>query len=135
MKKSEILKLKPGSYLVTDDICNYTYVLKRYDDSKCICNISQRGSISFDSVFLHYDIIKDFDDEYERFVPRKRMDANINVGGISVRLKGAYGVYSKLNLIGVYNANTFKKEMNRFSLNHKINMSRYDRKGFKRVKL
>lgn len=132
MKKSEILKLKPGRYLVTDRFCNYTYVLTKYEgESTIVCSISQRGALSYNSVGLHYGLIKDFDDEYDRCVPRKRIDTSISIGGLHVHKAGAYDIYNRLHIVALYNENTFKKDLVNFSLHHKINMSRYDKKTFK----
>jgi len=134
MKKSELLKLKEGEYLVTDSICNYTYVLSKTNHETLVCIIKQRGALSSNSVSLHYDLIKDFDDDYDRWIPRKRIDTNISVDGLYVHKSGAYDIYSKLHLIGVYDKNTAIKDMVNFSLHHKINMSKYDRKTFKRTR-
>jgi hypothetical protein len=132
MTRSELLKLKPGEYLATDNICNYIYIIRRIDDKTLVCKINERGSMSFNSVSLHYDFIHNFDDDYDKWIPRKRMDTNMNIGGLYINKNGCYDILSNINLIGTYNRIKFKSDFNKFSLHHVINMNKYDRKRFKR---
>ena len=133
MQKSELLKMRKGIYLLTDSICNYTYILHKTDKEGHVAllynTLSQVGSIH-----IHYGLIPDFDDEFDRHTPFKRFDCSASVGGISINQKGYYGVLNELQLVGIYTKGEISKDIKKFSLNHKINMNRYDKKRFKRIR-
>lgn len=136
MKKSELLKLNKGVYLVTDNFCNYLYTLHKYEQSETmICSIKLRGSLTSASVSIHYDLIKDFDDEYDRYIPRKRLDVNMSIGGLYLRGKGAYNIYSQLHLVSVYNPDTVKEDIKRYKVHNVINLLRYDKRTYRQILL
>jgi len=135
MTKSELLKLKPGIYLATDSICNYFYEIHKYTKQESlICQIKQRGQISFNTVGIHYNLIKEWEDDYDRHLPLMKMATTINIGGLSVHKDGAYDIYSSLYLIGLYSNSTFRKDVINYCIHHKINLPKYDKKHFKAIR-
>lgn len=135
MKKSELLKLRPGKYLLTDSICNYIYELHKYENTETIvCQIRERGSLSRNTISIHYGLIKDHEEEYDRHLPLMKFSCLSSIGGLSIHKDGAYDIYSRLYLIGVYLDENFKEIFKRYTIHHKINLSKYDRKSFYKIK-
>lgn len=135
MKKSELLKLKPGKYLLTDDICNYTYELFKYENKETIiCQIRERGSLSRNTISIHYQLIEDHEEDFNKYIPLMKFSCMSSIGGISIHKDGAYEIYSNLYLIGAYPSENFKDVFKRYIIHHKINLSKYDRKTFYKIK-
>lgn len=123
MTKTELLKMRKGIYLVTDNICNYTYILHKYEYEDLVASIRTTMS-GQSSVCFHYDLIKSFDDDYDRHIPYKRMDCHASVGGMSVHKKGYWDVLHELQVVGSYIPHKVTEEINRFRIHHRINLRR-----------
>ncbi len=135
MKKSELLKLKPGRYLLTDSICNYTYELFKYEKTETIiCQIKERGSLSRNTISLHYSLVKEFEEDFDIHLPLMKFSCISSIGGLSVSTNNAYSIYNSLYLIGLYKPDEFKETFKNYILHHKINLSKYDRKSFYKIK-
>lgn len=132
MKREELLKLKEGVYILTDEICNYKYLLYKYDtDSSYVGSLYNYFSFTSrysDSLSLYYDLISSYDEDYDESNPNiKKMSVSSNIGGMRVIGKYAYRVLNDLQLIGPYQRETLSKDFAKFKLNYKIGLCKYDR--------
>lgn len=133
MKKSELLKLREGVYLVTDNICNYTYIMHKINKEGHIAMLHNTMSKN-GTIHIYYELIESFDDDFRKNIPIKRMDCSMMIGGITIHQKGSYGILNKLNLVGIYREGFISEDIKKYSLNHKINLSKYDRRNYYKIK-
>lgn len=103
-----LLKLKQGNYLVTDNCCNNTYVLKRHDGDYFIATIYEEGCIYRSTLSI-------FKDE-----ETNRIKTMMSMAGISMHDKDDY-ILKDLHVVCKYNAETNKKTLDSFRMNMLIN--------------
>lgn len=124
MKRNELLKLPVGIYLLTDEICNYKYLLYRHNDDKLIAHIYNLDS--FKSPIISTCIAVFYD--YKNDKHRKTLHCILNLGGIFLHDE-FYSKLINLHLVGIYNKNNVIEDLKRFKKNYKINLNPYLKKG------
>lgn len=139
MKREELLKLPKGKYLVTDDICNYKYVLVIYEkqkDSNMIGYLYDYhyycGSPFTSHVSIFYSD-EDIEIDYQT-IEIKRLTGSCRMGGIYAHFDFGRALY-ELRMVGIYNKETIKEDMEKFKINHWVNLRIYDKKRGRKSKL
>lgn len=139
IKIKEFLKLKPGDYLLTDDICNYRYILKKYvDNNKEICMLGQ--------IFSYFEYVNKYSPHISLFRRKTSIYKNdyydyekisissvVAVGGITLHDEDFY--FRDLYLVGSYNKDSMVNDIKNFKLHQMINKYRYDKKFMRDIKL
>lgn len=141
MNNRTFLSLKPGNYLLTDDICNYTYILKKYEDNNQEpCMLGQ--------IYSYFEYINKNSPHISLFRRKKPLYKNdycdydfekitispmVAVGGITLHGEDFY--FSNLQLIGLYNKDSMVNDIKNFKLHQMINKYRYDKKFMRDIKL
>lgn len=98
MRKRDLFRMELGSYELTDDIDNYYYTLKigTCDDGSRFYDIRERGSLSYNSIFL-LEEYADWDDD--GYIKYKNLTALSGVGGLRVHSDDTYSMLRELKII------------------------------------
>ncbi|MCT4034876.1 hypothetical protein HZQ14_15745 [Elizabethkingia anophelis] len=129
MKRNELLKLRAGEYLLTDEICNFKYRLIKFkDNDKIVCFIYDYHTIISPStpcmaIFYTQYIFSNEDGYYD--TNKRRLECSVFIGGIST--KEHFSKLHHLKMIGKYNKETVHQDIARFKMNYKINCCKYDK--------
>ena len=116
MKRNELLKLPVGIYLLTDEICNYKYLLYRHNNDKLIGHIYNIDS--FKSPIISPCIAIFYDKKNDKY--RKTLHCILNLGGIYIHDE-FYSKLINLHLVGIYNKSNVIKDFEFFKMHYKIN--------------
>lgn len=94
MKQKDFFELPIGSYNLTDNIYQYTLTVDSNQNGDRYYKIKEKGSPSFDYIFM----IEDYE-EYEDGEKRKFLYAIAGVGGLTVHSSDVNLMIRKLKLI------------------------------------
>lgn len=123
MNKKELLSLPTGNYLLTDSICNYKFLMKKFDVNEgLVCSIYDWFSyVSNFSPHISVFFEKNFDEQ------TSSLTCVSGIGSISIHAD-FYGELLNLNFIGKYCEDTMVEDLKIFKMHYKINSSRYYKK-------
>lgn len=143
MTRNELLKLPKGDYLLTDDIVNYKFVLrvfdkKEEDNVKLIAFLFDYFYYTGENLAPHTAIFYTTREEevewrYQR-QSIKKLEGLCKTGSIG----DSYDFYKglrDLRLVGKYNKDTIREDMEKFKTDWWINLPSYDKKRKRLEKL
>lgn len=135
------LSLKPGDYLLTDEICNYRYILKKYEDNNKECCMLGQIFSYFEYVNKNSPHISLFrrktsiykNDYYDYDYEKIGISYMVAVGGITLHNEDFY--FRDLYLVGSYNKDSMVNDIKNFKLHQMINKYHHQKKFIRDYKL